>query len=71
MKKTILVTGGTGFIGSHACCVLIEQNYKIIIVDSNVNSSDLSLKAIKRFMKRISLITDIIFSKGDIRDEIF
>ena len=72
MKKTILVTGGTGFIGSHACCVLIEENYRIIIVDSNINSSELSLKAIKKiFENNKSLMPDIIFSKGDIRDEVF
>ena len=43
-NKTILVTGGTGFIGSHTCVSLLEKKYKIIILDSNVNSSELTVK---------------------------
>ena len=38
MKK-ILVTGGLGFIGSHTCVVLLEKGYKILILDSLINSS--------------------------------
>ena len=72
MRKTILVTGGTGFIGSHTCLVLVEKNFKIIVIDSNVNSTDLCLNSIKKFLKKNnSLIPDIFFSKGDIRDRIF
>ena len=70
MQKTILVTGGTGFIGSHACQVLLEENYKIIVIDSNVNSSPLSLKFIKKIFEKKNLLSpDIYFYKGDIRDE--
>ena len=35
---TVLVTGGTGFIGSHTCISLIENGYDIVIVDNLVNS---------------------------------
>ena len=45
--KTVLVTGGTGFIGSHACICLLERHYNIIILDSNINSSPNSLKGVK------------------------
>lgn len=38
MKK-ILVTGGTGYIGSHTVVSLIEQGYEPIIIDNLVNSS--------------------------------
>ena len=38
MKK-ILITGGTGFIGSHTCLVLLDKGYDLLIVDSLVNSS--------------------------------
>ena len=37
--KNILITGGTGFIGSHACLTLLEDGYNITIVDSLINSS--------------------------------
>lgn len=36
--KNILVTGGTGFIGSHTCVELIESKYNVIIVDNLSNS---------------------------------
>ena len=38
MKQTILVTGGTGFIGSHTTVELIEAGYKVVIVDDLSNS---------------------------------
>ena len=42
--KTVLVTGGTGYIGSHTCLYLIEQGYDVIVIDSLVNSSLIHLK---------------------------
>ena len=40
MKQKILVTGGTGFIGSHTTVELIEAGYEVVIVDnlSNFNA---------------------------------
>ena len=38
MKQTILVTGGTGFIGSHTTVELIEAGYQVVIVDNLSNS---------------------------------
>ncbi len=38
MKQTILVTGGTGFIGSHTTVELIEAGYDVVIVDNLSNS---------------------------------
>lgn len=38
MKETILVTGGTGFIGSHTTVELQQAGYKVIIVDNLSNS---------------------------------
>lgn len=34
MKKTILVTGGAGYIGAHTVAELIAQNYDVVIVDN-------------------------------------
>ncbi len=33
MKKTVLVTGGAGFIGSHIVDLLIKNNYRVVVVD--------------------------------------
>ena len=38
MKQSILVTGGTGFIGSHTTVELINAGYKVVIVDNLSNS---------------------------------
>ena len=34
----ILVTGGTGFIGSHTCVELLDAGYDVVIVDNLSNS---------------------------------
>ena len=39
MNHTILVTGGTGFIGSHTTVELINAGYKVVIVDNLSNSN--------------------------------
>ena len=36
--KTILLTGGSGFIGSHTALVLSNLGYKVVIVDNFENS---------------------------------
>ena len=38
MKQTILVTGGTGFIGSHTAVELIEAGYDVVVIDNLSNS---------------------------------
>ena len=34
----VLVTGGTGYIGSHTCVELLDAGYEVIIIDNLVNS---------------------------------
>ncbi len=70
--RTILVTGGCGFIGSHTCLVLLEQGYRIIVVDSLINSSREIINSIKSNVKIPSFNEDnLIFRRGDIRDKLF
>jgi len=38
MKKKILVTGGTGYIGSHTAVELIEEGFDVVIIDNLYNS---------------------------------
>ena len=38
MKKKILVTGGTGYIGSHTSVELIKEGFDVIIIDNLYNS---------------------------------
>jgi UDP-glucose 4-epimerase len=46
--KTILVTGGVGFIGSHTSVELIQRGYRVIIVDNLSNSNISVLDGIKK-----------------------
>ena len=40
--KTILLTGGTGYIGSHTSILLLQAGYKVVIID-NLCNSDISV----------------------------
>ena len=59
----ILVTGGTGFIGSHTCVSLIEAGHDVTIIDDLSNSSREALDCVEKIAgKRPS------FFEGDVRD---
>lgn len=62
--KNILVTGGTGYIGSITCIRLIENGLHPVIIDNLCNS-----KAV--VLDRIETLTGVrpTFYEGDIRDE--
>ena len=60
---SILVTGGTGFIGSHTTVSLIEAGYDVVILDNLCNSSAKILPRLKEITGK-----DITFYQGDIRD---
>ena len=60
----ILVTGGSGYIGSHTCLELLNEGHEIIVVDNLSNSKIESIK-------RVQTITgkEIIFYEADILDK--
>ena len=59
----ILVTGGTGFIGSHTVIELMQADYDVVILDNLCNSSLNILPRLHHILGK-----DIAFYKGDIRD---
>ena len=65
IMKNILITGGAGFIGSHACVALASAGYNPIILDNLVNSN---VDVINRLCKIIGFLP--IFIKGDIRNKL-
>ena len=69
--NTVLVTGGCGYIGSHTCINLLENNFKILIIDSLINSSRNTFSRIKELIdkKGIDISEKITFIEGDIRNK--
>lgn len=63
-RKEILVTGGTGYIGSHAVVALIAAGYSPIIVDNLSNSKKSVLERIAKITKKKPP-----FYKIDLRDK--
>lgn len=59
--KTILVTGGAGYIGSHACVELLSAGYDVVVIDNLENSSEEALRRVQRIAGR-----DLQFVKGDV-----
>lgn len=53
--KTVLVTGGSGFIGSHTCLVLLKNGFQIYVIDSFINSSAKSLEKVLEILKNIGI----------------
>ena len=49
-KKNFLVTGGTGFIGSNICDLLVRQGHRVTIFDNNSRGN---LKKIKKFYETL------------------
>lgn len=62
-QKTILVTGATGYIGSHTWCDLLAAGYHVIGLDNLCNSS-------RSVVRNIAGITQcqLQFVEGDVRD---
>jgi UDP-glucose 4-epimerase len=50
--STILVTGGAGFIGSHACVDLLEHGYEVVVVDNYSNSNPAALDRVQKIVGR-------------------
>ena len=59
----ILVTGGLGFIGSHAVVELLDENYDVVVIDNLSNSSIDVIEKIKKITGK-----DFDFYQDDVCD---
>lgn len=50
--NNVLVTGGTGYIGSHTVLRLLESGYEVTVIDNLSNSSVEVLDSIKKLTKK-------------------
>ncbi len=61
--KTILVTGASGYIGSHTCLELLDAGYNVIALDNLINSNEESLTRVQKITAKT-----LDFIHVDIRD---
>ena len=60
----ILVSGGCGFIGSHTCVELLNNDYEVVVIDDLSNSKEDVIDKIKEITKK-----DLTFYKGQVQDK--
>lgn len=61
--KTVLVTGGAGYIGTHTMVELLGQGYDVVCLDNFSNSSPEAIKRVEKIAgKRVTTVI------GDVRD---
>ncbi|HSU75742.1 MAG TPA: UDP-glucose 4-epimerase GalE [Burkholderiales bacterium] len=61
--RTVLVTGGLGYIGSHACVALAAAGYRPLVVDNLGNAKATVLERLRELTS-----TDLAFHRADVRD---
>ncbi len=66
MNKKILLTGGTGYIGSHTCVQLLQAGFSALIIDNLYNSKEMVVDRIEAITGRRP-----DFMRGDILDAAF
>lgn len=69
--QTILLTGGTGFIGSHCCIKLLELNKTVIILDNLSNSKQSMIEKIQLITSKTPLFIEGDISNSALLDAIF
>ena len=62
--KTILVTGGAGYIGSHTTIELIQSGYDVVVVDNLYNSKEEAVRRVEQIVGK-----EIKFYKADVLDK--
>ncbi len=65
----ILVTGGAGYIGSHTCVELLNEDYDVVVLDNLSNSCEAALNRVKNITgKSLEFYKADILNRQDIHD---
>lgn len=71
MAKTILVTGGAGYIGSHTVVSLLERGNRVVVVDNLANGSRKAVEAAGRLAGGEVAFHEIDMTDGEALVEVF
>ena len=75
--KTILVTGGAGYIGSHTCVELLQKDYNVVVADNFSNSCMESLNRVQQITGKTLKFYEVdccnpdfevVFKENDIKE---
>src|SRR3954452_17074936 len=64
--RTVLVTGGAGYIGSHTCVTLLEAGLRVVVLDNLDNSSAVAIDRVRELVPEAAAMLELV--EGDIRD---
>ena len=67
----VLVTGGTGYIGSHTVVELLEKGYDVVIVDNFINSKPEVLNRINKITGKTPRFYEVDVTKYDDLKKVF
>ena len=65
-ERTVVVTGGAGYIGSHTCVVLLDAGWRVVVLDNLDNSSEVAIDRVRELAGDGA--TRLEFVHGDIRE---
>lgn len=71
MPRTVLVTGGAGYIGSHCCLELLKIGDRVIVVDNLSNASEVSLDRVREITGRAVEFHEVDILDRPAMDRIF
>ena len=71
VKKTVLVTGGAGFVGSHLCKALLERGNHVVCIDNFISGRLSNIEPLKKNPEFDLLIHDVTEPYNFYVDEIF
>src|SRR5690349_500408 len=63
--RTVVVTAGAGYIGSHTCVTLLEAGARVVVIDNLANSSVVALERVRELVPAAQERLD--FVEGDVR----
>lgn len=67
----VLVTGGSGYIGSHTCVQLLQNGHSVVVLDNLCNSKASTVPVIERLGGKAPLFIEGDIRDGELLDDIF